>query len=60
MELEIKIKKGSKIITKKVEVGASTILSMLQDCYVTEIYNQLCAKDIFNLGGYVLSIKDKD
>lgn len=60
MKLEIKIKSGSRITTKVIEVGVSTLFSMLQDCYILEICKELGLESSQGLDGYIVSLKDKD
>lgn len=60
MKIQIKIKSGSRVITKKVEVSAPTILSLLNVRASQEIYKKLGSDPYGDIGGYVISITDKD
>ena len=60
MKIQVKIKSGSKFFTKKVEVSAPTILSLLSIKSVQEIYKKLGADPYGDLSGYIVSIIDKD
>lgn len=60
MKIQVKIKSGSRVITKKIEVSAPTILSLLSIKSTQEIYKKLGADPYGDLNGYVVSIIDKD
>ena len=60
MKIQVKLKSGSKIITKTIEVSAPTILSLLSIKATQEIYNKFGADSYDDLDGYVISIIDKD
>lgn len=60
MKIQIKLKLGSRIITKKIEVSAPCILSLLSVKSTQEIYKKLGADPYGDLNGYVVSITDKD
>ena len=60
MKIQVKIKSGSRVITKKVEVSAPTILSLLSMKSVQEIYKKLGADPYGDIDGYIVSIIDKD
>lgn len=60
MKIQVKIKSGSRFITKKIEVSAPTVLSLLSIKSAQEIYKKLGAKPYGNIDGYVVSIIDKD
>lgn len=60
MEIQIKLKSGSEFITKKIEVSAPTILSLLSIKSVQEICKKLGADFYRDLDGYIVSITDKD
>lgn len=60
MKIQVKLKSGSILVTKKIEVSAPTILSLLSVKSVQEIYNKLSADPYGDLDGYIVSIIDKD
>lgn len=60
MKIQIKLKSGSRFITKEIEVSALTILSLLSVKAAQEIYKKLGADPYGDLNGYVVSIIDKD
>lgn len=60
MKIQIKLKSGPRIVTKKIEVSAPTILSLLSIKSVQEIYKKLSANSHRDLDGYIVSIIDKD
>nr|DAR43197.1 MAG TPA: hypothetical protein [Microviridae sp.] len=60
MKIQIKLKSGSRIVTKTVEVSAPTILSLLSVKSTQEIYKKLCVSPFEDIDGYVISIVDKD
>nr|DAW06276.1 MAG TPA: hypothetical protein [Microviridae sp.] len=60
MKLEIKIRKGSKIETKVVEVSMESIFSMLSGACVAEVYKELVRQYNGNVGGFVVGLKDLD
>lgn len=60
MKVQIKLRSGPRSITKKIEVSAPTILSMLSVKASQEICKKLGADPYGDLNGYVVSIIDKD
>lgn len=60
MKIQVKIKSGSRFTTKKIEVSASTILSLLSISAIQEIYKKLGADPYGDLNGYIVSLIDKD
>lgn len=60
MKIQIKIKSGSRFISKKIEVSAPTVLSLLSVSASQEIYKKLGVFPYGNIDGYVVSIIDKD
>lgn len=60
MKVQIKLKSGSRFTTKKIEVSAPAILSLLSVKSVQEIYKKLGADPYGDLDGYIVSIVDKD
>ena len=60
MNIQVKIKSGSKFITKTIEVSAPTVLSLLSVKASQEIYKKLGVSPYGDIDGYVVSIIDKD
>nr|DAO97047.1 MAG TPA: hypothetical protein [Bacteriophage sp.] len=60
MIIELKIKKGSETTKKKIEVKAETIMEMIEEKYLVEIYNELNKQNYNHEAGYIISITDKD
>lgn len=60
MEIQIELRSDSGFTTKKVEVSAPTILSLLSIKSVQEICEKLGVDSHRDLDGYVVSITDKD
>lgn len=60
MEIQIKLKSGSRFITEEIEVSAPTILSLLSIKSVHEICEKLGVDSHRDLDGYIVSIIDKD
>lgn len=60
MKIQIKLRSDSGFITKKIEVSAPTILSLLSIKSTQEIYEKLGADPHGDIDGYIISITDKD
>lgn len=60
MKLEIKIRKGSRIETKVVEVSMESVFSMLSGACIAEVYKELVKLYNGDVGGFVVGLKDLD